>query len=163
MKLTKLLSAVLMVGALTVTGMTGLSVVHAADKPQMMVSDAWARERPAVIKVGGVFATLHNMGGEADTLVAASSPAAEKVEIHNVSMTDGVMKMFEVEGVEIPAGETVEFKPGSYHIMLMGLKQPLTKGSTFPLTLEFAKAGKINVTVEVKEAGAMEMKEHKHH
>lgn len=163
MKFTKLLSAILMVGALTVTGVAGLSVAHASEKQEMMVSDAWSRERPAAIKMGGVFVTLHNMGSEGDTLVAASTPAAEKVEIHNVSMTDGVMKMFEVDGVEVPAGETVEFKPGSYHIMLMGLKEPLSKGKTFPLTFEFARAGKIEVTVEVKEAGAMEMKSHKHH
>lgn len=155
MKIVKRLSAALTMGVLAVMLVAGPSVAHSPAKQGITVSDAWSRERPASIKMGGAFVAIHNNGPEADMLVAASSPVAEKVEIHNVAEKDGVMKMFEVEGVEIPAGAKIEMKPGGYHIMLMGLKETLEKGKSFPLTLEFAHAGKIEVTVEIKEAGAM--------
>jgi hypothetical protein len=102
------------------------------------------------------------MEEKADRLVAAKSPVADRVEIHNSIMKDGIMKMMQMEELVIPAGEMVMLKPGGFHVMLMGLKKPLTEGTDFPVTLDFAHAGKITVTVHVKEAGAMDMKKHGH-
>lgn len=153
MSFVKRVAGFLLAGAVAMLLAAGPAAAHKLEG--LTVHDAWARERPAGIKVGGVFLTVHNGSAEADTLISGASPIAERVEIHNVAEKDGVMKMFEVEGIEIPAGSTVELKPGGYHIMLMGLKEPLEKGKTFPLTLEFAHSGKIEVTVEVKDAGAM--------
>ena len=75
-------------------------------------------------------------------------------------MKDGVMSMMRIEELVIEPGETVMLKPGGFHVMLMGLKKPLTKGTEFPLTLNFARAGDVTVTVHVKDAGEMGM--HKH-
>lgn len=162
MKYLKLLPVLLFIGVVALNAESDMFQSHASEKKGMMVTDAWSRERPANAAMGGAFVTLHNMEGEPDRLVSASSPVADRVEIHNSAMKDGVMSMFQVEELVIPAGETVAMKPGSFHVMLMGLKEPLTKGAKFPLTLNFARAGEITVTVSVKEAGAMDMKMHKH-
>ena len=87
--------------------------------------------------------------GEADRLVGASSPAAEAAQIHKTESVDGVMKMREAGPLEIPAMGTLEMKPGGYHIMLMGLKQPLKEGDTLEVTLTFEKAGQVAVKVPV--------------
>lgn len=162
MKFMKLLSAALLVGVLALNAESDMFLSHAGEKNSMMVSDAWSRARPADAIIGGAFATLHNMEDEEDRLVAASSPVADRVEIHSSAMKDGVMSMFRIEELVIPAGETIMMKPGSFHVMLMGLKEPLTKGKEFPVTFNFAHAGEVTVTVHVKEAGAMDMKMHKH-
>lgn len=164
MKYLKYLPFVLLVGVLIANAESDLFVSHASEKNGMAVTDGWSRERPANAAVGGAFMTLHNMEGDEDRLVAASSPIADRVEVHNSVMKDGVMSMMHVEELLIPAGETVTLKPGGYHVMLMGLKKPLAKGTDFPVTLKFARAGEITVTVKVKDAGAMDMhnKKHKH-
>lgn len=164
MKYLKYLPFVLLVGVLIVNAESDLFSSHAAEKNGMAVSDAWSRARPANAAVGGAFMTLHNMEGKADRLVAAESPIADRVEIHNSIMKDGIMSMMRMEELLIPAGETVMLKPGGFHVMLMGLKKPLFKGAEFPVTLNFARAGQITVTVHVKDAGAMDMKMqgHKH-
>ncbi|HYZ40658.1 MAG TPA: copper chaperone PCu(A)C, partial [Stellaceae bacterium] len=89
-----------------------------------------------------------------DRLVSASTPAAKKAELHTMSMQGMVMKMRPLAGLDIPAGQPVALKPGGEHIMLLGLKQPLREGQSFPLTLDFAKAGQRTVTVSVEKAGA---------
>ena len=164
MKILKFIPFVLLVGVLVFGAGDGPSLSLAAEKNGMVVKDAWSRARPANAAVGGAFMTLHNMEGEADRLVAAESPVADRVEIHNSIMKDGIMKMMQMEELLVPAGETVMLKPGGFHVMLMGLKKPLAEGTEFPVTLNFARAGKITVTVHVKEAGAMDMKMngHKH-
>jgi copper(I)-binding protein len=72
-----------------------------------------------------------------------------------MTMDNGVMKMRQVDGIDLPAGKTVALKPGGYHIMLTGLAQPLAAGQSFPLTLDFAKAGARQVTVSVEKIGSM--------
>ena len=157
MKFLKTMPGTLLLVAMIFCGGADMFLAHAADKEGMVVKDAWARERPSGAIVGGAFVTLHNKEGEIDRLVGASSPIADRVEIHTTVMQGGVMSMLRQEELIVPAGETIVMKPGGFHIMLMGLKENLEKGKTFPLTLNFAKAGDITVMVHVKEAGAMMM------
>ena len=99
---------------------------------------------------------LHNHGAEADALIGASSDVADAVELHLSQMkADGTMEMIQQEQIDLPADGEVELKPGSYHVMFIGLKQDLTVGSEFTLTLIFEKAGEITLTVPVKDAAEM--------
>ena len=98
--------------------------------------------------------TITNKGTAPDRLVSGSTPAASGFEVHSMVMEQGVAKMRPVEGgLEIKPGETVELKPGSFHVMLTGLKQPLEKGQKVKATLEFEKAGKVDVEYSVEAAG----------
>jgi hypothetical protein len=117
----------------------------------IMIMNAWARATTA--KVGGAFLMVHNEGA-ADRLVSVSTPIANKAQIHQTKTENGAMEMRAVDGIDVPAHGMIEFKPGGYHIMLMGLTKPLKMGDSFPVTLTFAKAGAATVTVDVKAAGA---------
>ena len=115
------------------------------------VDDAWARTTVQGMSMGGVFMQIENEGKTDDILLGGSAPVSERVEVHTHVNDNGVMRMREVEGgLPLPKGQKVELKPGSYHIMLMGLKAPLQEGQKFPLTLKFKKAKPKTVTVEVK-------------
>lgn len=108
---------------------------------EVTVSDAWARATRPAQKVGAAYMTLEST--ENTTLVKAESPAAGKVEIHSMTMTDGVMKMRMLEQLELPAGQCVELAPGGYHFMLFDLAKPLKDGETVEFTLHFKdSAGK---------------------
>jgi copper(I)-binding protein len=132
----------------------GLSSLGAlAQTGDVQVKDIWARATPGGAPTAAVYATLQSAAG--DRLTAASTPAAKEAELHTMTMEGGVMKMRPVEGIDLPAGQTVALKPGGYHIMLMGLAHPLTEGQTFPMTLTFAKGGTRDVTVSVQKIGAM--------
>jgi len=157
MKLLKFISAIAVASFLTLSFSATGVVAHGDEKHDgIELKDAWARARTATAKVGGAYVTVHNMGKEDDRLIGAKSKIAHKTEIHTTKMTDGVMKMIPVsEGVAVKAGKMIMMKPGSYHIMFMGLKEPITKGKTFPVTLVFEKAGEIETAVTVKDAGAM--------
>jgi len=115
---------------------------------QVGVANPWVRGTVAGQKATGAFMQLKSATDTA--LVSAASPVAKIVEIHEMKMDAGVMKMRAVDGLSLPAGQTVELKPGGYHVMLMDLTQELRDGQSVPLTLTFAdKAGKKS-TVEVK-------------
>jgi len=119
------------------------------------ISNLWARATPKGATVGAAYLTLSNKGTNADRLVGVSSPGAGSVELHEMSMKNGVMSMREVAGgVEIKPGQTVVLKPNAYHIMLMDLKQPLVKGEHLMGTLEFANAGKVDVDFPIQAIGA---------
>jgi len=99
---------------------------------------------------GGAFLSIENTGQETDTLIGVSSPAAKSAEIHTMSMDGNIMKMREVGSIELKPASKLDMIPGNgYHIMLIGLTQPLKAGDKFPLTLTFQKAGKIEVAVDV--------------
>ena len=119
-------------------------VAHA----QVKVDDPWVRATVAPQKATGAFMQLTSP--KAAKVVAASSPVAEMVEIHEMKMDNGVMKMRAVEALALPAGQAVALKPGSYHVMLMGLKAPIKAGETVPLTLTLEGDDKQRTTVEVK-------------
>ena len=121
---------------------------------ELEIGHPWARMTPAGAKVGGGYLTIENDGKEADRLVAATAEVAERVEIHEMSVKDGVMNMrMLADGLEIPAGGEVKLAPGGYHLMMMGLKQPLKQGESFKGTLTFAKAGTVNVEFKVEGMG----------
>ncbi len=96
------------------------------------------------------YLAVRNAGDAGDALVAASSPAASAVEIHEVSLDDGVMRMRQVDSVAVPAGGTAVLEPGGYHIMLIGLSDPLVAGDTVALTLRFRSGREIDLRAPVR-------------
>ncbi len=130
----------------------------------LTISHVWARPAAQSQKVGAAYFSIKNGGAEAEKLLSAESPVAEKTMLHEMTMDNGVMKMRMImDGAEIPAGGVLEFKPGGSHIMLVGLKQTLSEGQTIPLTLTFAKAGAIKVEAKVeKPASGMSEMQHRH-
>lgn len=115
---------------------------------QVTVSDPWVRATVASQKASGAFMTLT---APRDTrLVAASSPVAGVVEIHEMAMRDNVMRMRAVDALALPAGKAVKLEPGGYHVMLMQLKGPLNAGDTVALELVFEGTDKARETVQVQ-------------
>jgi hypothetical protein len=123
-----------------------------AAPPSIKVTDAWSRATIAGQSTGAVYLTIANGGGN-DRLMSVATPAGE-ASIHSSSTQNGVMRMRPLHELPIPAKSTVELKPGGAHIMIMGLKAPLSAGSSFPLDLKFDKSGQMQVTVEVQPAAA---------
>lgn len=123
----------------------------ADDAATITVIDPYARSSSPAAMSGAVFMTLKNPGADADRLVAATAPVAERVELHtHLEDANGVMRMIEVEdGFAVPAGGEHMLKRGGDHVMLMGLTESLEDGETFPLTLLFEGAGEIVVDVPV--------------
>lgn len=101
---------------------------------------------------GAVYVNIENRGDTADRLLGASSPVAGKTEIHTMTMDGNVMRMREIGEIAIDSGATISMRPGAgHHIMLLKLKKPLKTGESFPLTLRFEKAGKVEVSVEISD------------
>lgn len=141
------LAAVLIIAALPAFAQTASGSIT--------VEDPYARATSSGATTGAVYMTLNNKTNAEDRLVAASSDVAAKVQIHEMSVVNGVMHMREVPGgLTVPADGSVTLKPGSYHVMLIGLKKPLMAGESIPLTLIFEKAGNISVTVPIQAMGA---------
>jgi uncharacterized protein YcnI/copper(I)-binding protein len=127
------------------------------------VEKPWARATPAGAKVGAGYLTLRNTGSEADTLVGIDADFAGRTEIHDMTMTDGVMRMREVpDGLAVAPGGTVELKPGGLHIMFLDLKSPLKAGEPVKAKLKFKSGAEGEVEFSVAPIGA-EAPEHKHH
>jgi copper(I)-binding protein len=120
----------------------------------LRVSNPFARATPPGARVAGAFMTLRNLGTVADRLVSASSPVAGLVEIHEMAMDGGMMKMRAVKGIDLRPGATVELQPGGYHVMLEDLKQPLKQGELIPVQLTFEKSGVVEIKVKVEAMGA---------
>lgn len=120
----------------------------------LRVSNPFTRATPPGARVAGAFMTIVNQGKEADRLVGISSPAAGLVEMHEMAMDAGVMKMRAVKEIELKPGATVELRPGGYHVMLEDLKAPLKQGDEIPLLLHFEKAGTVQIKVSVEAMGA---------
>lgn len=125
-----------------------LSLCSAATWAQTTVKDAWIRGTVAQQRATGLFAQITSPTG--GRLVAASSPLAGVVEIHEMAMADNVMKMRAVPGVDLPPGKTVELKPGGYHVMLLDLKQQLREGDSVPVTLVVEGNDGKKETIELK-------------
>lgn len=122
------------------------------------INDAWARATPGGATNGAAYLTVQSP--IADRLTGAATPVADKAELHTMTMDGGIMRMREVPGVELPAGQPVTLKPGGLHIMLIGLKEPLRPGQSMPLTLRFEKAGAREVTAAVGKVGATAPESH---
>ena len=130
---------------------------HAKDAKvgNLVIEAPWSRATPSRSKIGVGYLAIVNIGDKVDVLTAASSPIAARVEIHETSMQNGVMRMRKKEdGVEVKAQEVTEFKPGGLHLMLIGLRKAIVKGETFPVQLTFAKAGKVDLTFTAAGIGA---------
>jgi hypothetical protein len=114
----------------------------------------WLRATPSGAKVAGGYMKLYNTGSEADRLVGGSASVAGGFEVHEMRMDGSVMTMRELpDGLELPPGKSVELKPGSYHLMLTDLKQKLKEGDKVKGTLQFEKAGKVEVEYIVRGMG----------
>jgi copper(I)-binding protein len=134
------------------SAMTGSATFKLGD---LTVTSPWTRATPGGAKIAGGYLKITNNGSSVDRFTGAKSDAADRVEIHEMSMSDGVMKMRPLpNGVEIKPGETVELKSGGYHLMFMDLKQPLKQGDTLKATLQFEKAGSLDVNFNVNALGA---------
>ena len=121
----------------------------------LVITQAWSRATPTGAKVAGAYLTVENKGGVADRLVGGSGDVAGRVEFHEMAMDGGVMKMRPLDnGLVIEPGKTVKLAPGGYHMMLMDLKTQLKQGDQVPVTLQFEKAGKVNVSFDVQGVGA---------
>lgn len=145
----------------TLVGLAAMAALGA--HAQTTVSDAWARGTVAGQSTTGVFAKITSTQG--GRLLSVASPLAGVAEIHEMAMDGNVMKMRAVTAVDLPAGKTVELKPGGYHVMLMELKQPLKAGEAVPVTLVVEGAGGKRETIEVKavvKLMAAESPPHKH-
>jgi periplasmic copper chaperone A len=121
----------------------------------LKVSAPWARATPKGASVGGGYMKITNTGSAPDHLIGGSTDVAKSFEVHEMKMEGGLMKMRSVAGgIEIKPGETVTLDPDGYHVMLVGLKEQLKQGDHFKATLEFAKAGKVDVDFTVEGIGA---------
>lgn len=119
------------------------------------VDQPWSTATPRGASVAAGYMSIKNTGTEPDVLTGASTPVAGKVEVHQMTMDNGVMRMRPLpSGLEIKPGETVTLKPGSFHLMLENLKQPIQSGKKFKATLTFAKAGPVDVDFSVESPGA---------
>lgn len=114
------------------------------------VEEAWARPSVPGQPGGGGFLTIRNSGTTADRLLSVQADVSKTVELHTMSMQGDVMQMRRVEGIPVPAGQTVQLKPGGLHVMFIGLKAPLKQGTTFPLKLTFQNAGEVTVPMSVR-------------
>jgi copper(I)-binding protein len=136
-------------------GQSATSGVATFKLGDLTVTAPWTRATPGGAKIAGGYLKITNNGAAADRFVGAKSDASDRIEIHEMSMSDGVMKMRPLpNGLEIKPGETLELKSGGYHLMFMDLKQPLKPGDTFKATLQFEKAGPLEVNFNVNALGA---------
>jgi copper(I)-binding protein len=121
----------------------------------LVISQAWSRATPNGAKIGGSYLTIENKGTAPDKLIGASSDAAGSIQVHEMSMSGGTMKMRPLEsGLTIEPGKAVKLAPGGYHLMMMELKNQLKQGDKLAITLEFEKAGKVPVSFDVMGVGA---------
>lgn len=135
---------------------TGIASSHDYQLRTLRIDHPFARATPAGARSGAVYLSVENRGDHGDRLVRVSTPVAH-AELHQMSVDGGVMRMRAVDGVDVKPGDRLVLHPGGYHVMLIDLKRPLKAGDNFPLTLDFEKAGaiEVNVVVESISAGAM--------
>jgi hypothetical protein len=141
----KCMQSIHIVAVLLVAGLVGTTLPAAA---QVAVTDAWVRGTVTGQKATGAFMQLKSAADTA--LIAATSPVAKIVEVHEMKMEGGMMKMNAVDRLVLPAGKAVDLKPGGYHVMLMDLVAPLKEGDMVPLQLTFEDRSGKKQTVEVK-------------
>lgn len=144
---------------------TGAALAADYKVGDLTISDPWSRALPPNAPAGAAYFTVTNQGQAQDRLVGAASDVAGKAELHTHVKSGEMMRMQKVDAVDIPAGGEATFAPGGNHVMLIGLKRPLKDGEQFPLTLEFEKAGKVQVEVPVRAdaQGNMQHHDHAHH
>lgn len=150
------------IGILTALGLTMLAVLLTTSPRaeevtlgSLKISSAWARATPSGAKVGGGYLVIENSGTSADRLIAVQAEIADHVEIHEMSFVGDTMKMRPLpNGLLIEPGQRVELKPGSFHLMFMGLRQPLVDGQTVKTRLRFEKAGEVSTNFRIEKIGS---------
>jgi periplasmic copper chaperone A len=131
-----------------------LGLAHAQSKPgDVQIPAAWSRATPG--PTAAVYLTLHNTGGDPDQLIAASSPIAERIEIHAEQNQGGMVGMVTLPTLDLAPGQVVTLSPGQMHLMMFGVQKPLKPGDRFTLTLQFEHSGARAVEVTVGGAGAL--------
>ncbi|HZT55052.1 MAG TPA: copper chaperone PCu(A)C [Burkholderiaceae bacterium] len=152
---------ILSAAALALAG--AIAHAHSFKLGEIEIGHPYARATAAGQPTGGGFLKLDNKGRD-DKLLSVRAAVSAGVELHAMRMDGDVMRMRQVDAIALPAGQTVELKPGGFHIMFVGLKAPLKAGDKFPMTLTFEKAGEVEVTVNVEapKAAADAPAEHKH-
>ncbi|WP_430257250.1 copper chaperone PCu(A)C [Neorhizobium sp. IRS_2294] len=124
----------------------------------------WSAKAPAVAPVLGGYVTIVNTGTQSDRLLGGTTTVAERLEIHESSIVDGIARMRPAkEGIEIPAGATLNLQPGGAHIMLVNPKQRPTEGEKFKATLSFEKAGSVEVEFVVQKPKPSSSENHSGH
>ncbi len=145
----------LLLAAAIAIALAPAALAHEYKLGDLTIGHPFARATPSGAKIGGGYLTIENRGTAPDRLVSVTSEASPTSELHEMSMTNGVMTMRpRAAGIEIPAGGKVELKPGGLHVMLVGLAKPLVKGEKFKATLVFEKAGSVDVVFNVDAIGA---------
>jgi len=139
---------------LMLAGMPLSALAHDYELKSLRIVQPFTRVTPPGAKAAGVFFVVENTGAKPDALVGVASPAAARSELHQMSMDGGVMKMRAMTAIDVPAGGKLELKPGSYHVMLVDLAQPIKAGDKVPLTLTFRDAGSIEIVLHVLPMGA---------
>lgn len=146
-----------LLGTVLAVAMAGLSLPALAGEAKVgaiEITSAWARATPARAPAGAAYVTVVNTGTTADTLAAAAADVSKIAELHTHVHQGDVMRMMAVPNIEVPPGQSVAMGPSGLHIMLINLNRPLKEGTSFPLELTFAQAGKVSVTVEVLPVGS---------
>ncbi|HQX79977.1 MAG TPA: copper chaperone PCu(A)C [Steroidobacteraceae bacterium] len=131
-----------------------VAAAHSYAVGNLQIEYPWSRVTAQGVPVGVGYLVITNRGAQADSLVAASTDVAERVEFHQTRNEGGMMKMRHMPSVALPAGAEVRFEPGGLHLMLLGLRRPLVAGETIPLLLRFAKAGELRVELTVEAHGS---------
>jgi periplasmic copper chaperone A len=136
----------------------------------LVITQAWTRATPGGAKIAGGYLTIENKGAAADRLIGGSAEVSDKIQVHEMAVNNGVMTMRPLDkGLVIEPGKIVKLAPGGYHLMLMDLKSTFKQGDKVPVTLEFEKAGKVKLSLDVQGVGApgpggsgghMDMKDH---
>ncbi len=117
--------------------------------PKIKIENAWVRPAGKGMN-SALYFNIENSNTKPDVLYKVSSPVAELVQMHKTVETNGLAEMKQIKSVTIPSNKTIEFKPGSYHVMLIKLKRDLNVSQKIDFVFYFKKAGKINVQAEVK-------------
>lgn len=120
----------------------------------LKVTQAWSRATPPTPRVAVGYVTIANTGDKPDRLLSASSPMAERVEVHESTLVGGVARMRPVEKLDVAAGATIALKPGGLHLMLLQPRARLAQGGAFPITLVFERAGPVTAIFSVQAMGS---------
>ncbi|HQX83720.1 MAG TPA: copper chaperone PCu(A)C, partial [Vicinamibacterales bacterium] len=133
----------------------GLELVSAvqAQTPTLTAHDAWAREPMGGRNMTGLFVVVENAGSAPRAIVSAATDAADKVELHEMKNDGGMMRMSPVKQIDVPAHGKAELKPGSFHVMLFGLKDKLVAGDSINLTLTFDDGTTVTTAASVRKPG----------
>lgn len=138
------------IAALFAAAIVAYAPPSGARNAAIAIDDPWAAQtNPGAIVAGG-YVTLRNTGTTADRLISAASPRAQRVELHEMSMSDGMMRMRPVQGIDVPAGETATLAPGGLHIMFINIDAQFRNGEQVPVTLRFERAGAVEAVFVVR-------------